>query len=139
MNERLLELLYRSFDDELSEEDQTELTSALSLFPELLEEKKRIIEMRQMIKGEAVHSFKPFFAAQVMQRIKSESIEQEDFLGSLIWVFRRIALAGTIAILLLLANSVLVEKNNSLDSVLGMPQLTLEDTWQLDIIVEEGK
>ncbi len=132
MNERLLELLYRSFDDELTKEEQRELVEALSFWPELREEKKRITEMRQMIASEAVRSFKPFFSNRVMRRLKEKTTTGEDFFESLLWAFRRIALAGALALLLLIANNVLTERSASLNSLLRMPQLSLEDVWQLD-------
>ncbi|MFQ6114042.1 MAG: hypothetical protein ACE5NG_08115 [bacterium] len=139
MNERILELLYRSFGETLSKEEQAELEEALVASNELQEEKRCISDMRQIIADSAERKFKPFFSTRVMRRIKAEAIEQEDFWRDLVWAFRRLALAGAIAIILLLANSVLLQKNNSLDSVLGMPQLTLEDTWQMSNIVEEEK
>jgi anti-sigma factor RsiW len=139
MTERLLDLLYRSFDDELPKEEQRELAQALISSPDLREEKKRVEEMRQMIEEEAVRSFKPFFSARVMRRLRKKTVGQEDFLGALVWAFRRVALAGILAILLIIADSIFVEKNRSLDSVLGMPQVTLEEAWQLDFTVEEEK
>lgn len=139
MNERILDLLYRSFDDELTKEEQRELAEALSSSLELREEKKRITEMRQRIADEAIRSFKPFFSARVLQRLKEETVAGEDFFESIVWAFRRIALAGAAALLLLIATNVLTERTVSLDSLLGMPQLTLEDTWQLENPVLEEK
>lgn len=137
MNERLLDLLYRSFDDDLTKEEQMELSKALSLSPQLREEKKRITEIRQMIQHEAVRSFKPFFSVRVMLRLRKKTLGQEDFFRALVWAFRRVALAGVVAILLLIANSIWVEKSRSLDTVLGLPQLSLEDVTELESPVLE--
>ncbi len=137
MNEMLLDLLYRSFDEELSKEEQIMLDKALASSLELNKEKDRIAEMRKAIAENAERSFKPFFSARVMQRIKADETEQDDFFTSLVWTFRRFAIIGAITIILLLANSILVDKSISIDTALAMPQLTLEDTWQLDIMLEE--
>lgn len=134
MTDRMLELLYRAFDAELSEQEQVELENALASSPDLLEEKKRVMEMRQLIGEQSAQTFKPFFAARVMRRIRET---HDDFLISLMWAFKRIAVAGAVATVLLIANNIFIEKNQSLDAILGMPQLTLEDTYQLDLLVEE--
>lgn len=139
MNDRMPNLLYRSFDQTLSREEQQALSQAFSASPQLLEEQKRLAEMRQLIKSGAVRSFKPFFATRVMHRIKRQAGESEEFIGSLMWGFRRVAVAGAAAILLLLANNVFLEKNRSVESMLGLPQLTIEDTWQLEFLFEEDK
>ncbi|MFQ5752288.1 MAG: hypothetical protein ACE5HI_09850 [bacterium] len=132
MNERILDLLYRSFDEELSKAEQSELKKALAASPELQKEKVRIAELRQAIAINAERSFRPFFAARVMQRLKTDAPKEEDFFASLVWAFQRIALVGAIAILLLIANNILINNNRSLDSILAIPQLSVADVWQLD-------
>ncbi|MFQ5641573.1 MAG: hypothetical protein ACE5IR_26665 [bacterium] len=138
MNERILKLLYRSFDAPLSQEEEMELLQALSASSQLREEQKRLAEMRGMLKDEATRSFRPFFAARVMHRIKHEKTAGEDFVESLVWIFRRIALAGGLAILFLVITHLFVENHRSLNSVFGIPQYTLAETWQLeDPLLEE--
>lgn len=132
MDQKVLELLYRSFDGQLTPAEQERLDEALRHSQPLREEKEKIAAMRQAVSGSAAQSFQPFFAERVVQRIQAERKPQaesgEDFFGSLAWSFRRIALAGTIAVLLLLAGSVIQRGEISLNSVLAMPQLTIEDT-----------
>ncbi len=138
MNNKVLELLYRSFDAMLSKEEETLLSQALSSSPELREEKKRIEKTRRIVAEDAERSFKPFFSTRVTQKINTESLTHDDFFESLVWIFRRIALAGGLAVILLFANSLLSERDLSLDSLMGMPQITLEDSFELDnLIVEE--
>jgi len=138
MNNKILELLYRSFDAMLSQEEKTLLSQALSSSPELREEKKRIEETRRIVSEDAERTFKPFFSTRVMRKINTESLTQDDFFESLVWIFRRIALAGGLSVILLFANSLLSERDLSLDSLMGMPQITLEDSFELDnLIVEE--
>lgn len=135
MNERLLELLYRSFDDNLGEQESQELSQALAHSAELRGLKRRLTETRAAIADTAERSFKPFFAARVLQR----TTKREEFSGSLVWAFRRVALAGVFALLLLIANNLWAAKSFSWETLLGMPQLTLEDTLQLNTLLEENK
>ena len=139
MNNKVLDLLYRSFDAMLSKEEETLLSQALSASPELREEKKRIEATRRVVSEDAARSFKPFFSARVMRKIYKERLTQDDFFESLVWIFRRIALAGGLVVFLLFANSLLSERGLSLDSLMGMPQVTLEDSYELtNPIVEEA-
>ncbi|MFQ5605765.1 MAG: hypothetical protein ACE5HS_21050 [bacterium] len=137
MNKPMLELLYRSLDGHLSKEEQTMLEQALSASPELRKEKDQILAMRQTLSEGAARTFKPFFSARVMQKVRSEAKPAEEFVHSLLWAFRRIALGGAVAIALLLAINLFVEKNQNLDALLGVPQPTLEDTWQLENVIPE--
>ncbi len=137
MNEEMLNLLIRSFDENLSEVERTSLDKALAGSPELREEKKQLSEMRQMIGETAERKFKPFFSARVMWHIEESQSEQEDFFGSLVWAFRVFAMVGTAAIVLFFALNSKLANDLSIDSILGLPQLSIEDTWQLGNLTEE--
>ena len=137
MNEEMQNLLIRSFDENLSEVERTSLDKALAGSPELREEKKQFSEMRQMIGETAERKFKPFFSARVMRRIEESQAEQEDFFGSLVWAFRVFAMVGTAAIVLFFALNSNLANDLSIDSILGLPQLSIEDTWQLENLTEE--
>ena len=54
MKNEPLNLLYRSFDEELKPEEQALLTKVLSESASLRAEKKRVQEMRDIISGSAV-------------------------------------------------------------------------------------
>ena len=138
MNEEMLNLLIRSFDENLSEVERTSLDKALAGSPELREEKKQLSEMRQMIGETAERKFKPFFSARVMRHIEDSQSEQEDFFGSLVWAFRVFAMVGTAAIVLFFALNSKLANDLSIDSILGLPQLSIEDTWQLENLTEEN-
>jgi anti-sigma factor RsiW len=140
MDQKILDLLYRSFDGQLLPEEQQRLEEALASSKQLRDEKERIVALRKTISGNAAQSFEPFFAERVMQRITAEMEQKletvEDFFNSLLWSFRRVALAGAIAVLLLFANNLLRADDLSLDSLLAMPQLTIEDTWAINDLIE---
>jgi len=72
-----------------------------------------------------------------MRRIEESQAEQEDFFGSLVWAFRVFAMVGTAAIVLFFALNSKLANDLSIDSILGLPQLSIEDTWQLENLTEE--
>lgn len=131
------DLLIRSFDGAPAASERAELERALQNSPELREEKKHLEVVRGMIAKNAVRKFKPFFAARVRQRIQAETSLQEDFFESLIWMFRRVALAGALTVILLFASALLTGRASSLSTLFGMPQVTIEDTLQLDTQLED--
>ncbi len=97
MDERILELLYRSFDAELGPEETAELESALAGSPELRRERDSLLAVRDAVESSAARSFGPFFAERVMRAIRSERERQAEgarFSESLVSAFRRVALVG---------------------------------------------
>lgn len=143
MDQEILELLYRSFDDELTEADQERLMHALEASEELRKEKAEISAMRGTVAKSNAASFDAGFADRVMQQIQpqkaAQTINGDDFFGSLQWAFRRIAIAGAVAAGLLLAANLYQAQEMSLDSALAMPELSLEDTWVLSDLAESDE
>lgn len=138
MNEKMLELLYRSFDDELTEAERDELHAALTASPELQEEKKRLAELRKMVGETAESTFKPFFSARVMRQVKELQRGPEEWVRALVWGFKRVVIAGALTAVLLVAVNVASGGRLSFDSLLALPQLEITDTWQLDDLSEEN-
>ncbi len=136
MDQKALELLYRSFDAPLTPEEQRQLREALEKSRELRQEQEEIATMRRAVSQNTVPGFEPFFAERVMRRIragaKTGRKTGEDFSSSLAWSFRRIAMAGAIAALLLLANNIYRGGGISVSAIFAMPQLTIEDAWALN-------
>ncbi|RMF56566.1 MAG: hypothetical protein D6743_20090, partial [Calditrichaeota bacterium] len=85
MKERLLNLLIRSFDEELTEAERRELQNALAADAELREQKRQLQEVRHLVRESAVRSFKPFFAARVMRRVAAGPSQRSEFLDALLW------------------------------------------------------
>jgi len=118
--EKLKELLIRSFDDEsFSTEEQKLLDEALSKYPELQQEKLEIEEMRITLSGYEP-SFDTGFSKQVLNQIGSEVSPNDN----LFYLFKRFALGGVAAIIALLISAYLTDGNFSLDSLLGITNLT---------------
>jgi anti-sigma factor RsiW len=105
MEERILELLYRSFDGELSREERAELDSALADSPELRRERDELVAVRGAVKSSAADSFAPFFAERVMRGVREEREGEGEgarFLESLQCAFRRVALVAAVLVAFLL-------------------------------------
>ena len=126
MNEKLLKLLYRSFDETLTQSEQMQLDDALAKSKELQDERDRIAQMRSMISDDSAQLFKPFFAEKVMRRIREAERRQESFFESLIEVFRPIAIAVTILFIVLLTYNLFKSEKKSLASAFAEPEIRLE-------------
>jgi anti-sigma factor RsiW len=108
MEERILELLHRSFDGELGPAERKELESALARSAELRRERDELLAVRGAVKSSAADSFSPFFAERVIRAVREEregEAEGARFFESLLGTFRRVALvAAAIAAFLLVYN-----------------------------------
>ena len=127
MNKKILKLLYRSFDDDLSLEDHHRLDDALAKSAELRAEKERLLAMRAMVSDSGANSFQPFFAEKVMRRIRNAESAQESFLDSLIAVFRPVAIAAFIILVMLISYNLKKTENYTLAGALGEHKATLEE------------
>ena len=101
-----LDLLYRSFDQTLSHDEEKTLRDALAASPELGLEKARIEEMRALVSQNRRSAFKPFFTARVIQRIDALENPAVNFLAHLFSSFRLVTLTGAAAVALLIAINV---------------------------------
>jgi hypothetical protein len=133
MNDAMLELLYRSFDADLTPKEQALLDEALAASEDLRTERLRILAMRQDVSRSGVDTFKPFLATRVMARI-AESAEREAtserFLGALSHAFRRVVLAGAIVIAGFIIYNITVSDEISLTTVLGVPEISIEEVFE---------
>lgn len=136
MNKTILELLYRSLDGELTPDEQASLNEALAASEELRAEKRRLHAIRQAVAQGAVDTFKPFFAARVMQRIAQAAEPRqasESFFGGLIYTFRRVALAGAMIIAAFIIYNITASDQISFTTVLGAPEISIEEVFELPL------
>ena len=136
MNKKILELLYRSFDDDLEEKEQKQLAEALKNSEELRKEKEQILAQRRAVSLSAEKSFKPFFAERVMKRIQSMG-EKENTLEilyeSLKVMFRRFAIAGAVVLIALIIYNLGTGESLSMDEAFYVSDLTFEEILQLPL------
>ena len=135
MNEKILKLLYRSFDDGLDEKERNELEEALKESDELRREREKILAQRKTISESATQSFKPFFAERVMARIYalSEKTGTETFYETLRAAFRPFAIAGAVAMAALILYNLGIGDILSSDEVFYVTDSTIDEILQLPL------
>lgn len=136
IDKKILDLLYRSFDDDLEEKEQNQLAEALKDSEDLRKEKERIEAQRRAVSDSAAQSFKPFFAERVMSRIHALG-EKEDtleaFYESLKAVFRRLAIVGAVVMIALISYNLIIGEGLSPDEAFYVSELTFEEILQLPL------
>lgn len=134
---KILKLLYRSFDDPLNEEEQKLLNEALRQSGELREEKRHIEKQRQAIaQSGTVLSFKPYFAKRVMNRITAEEKKEnytDIFFETLFALFKRVALIGAAACIVIIAYNLAKGESLKADDALYVSQVTYEEILELPL------
>ena len=114
-------LLVRSLDEELSSSEKEKLEVCLSESSELRDEKRELLKMRNIISSTR-YSFDAGFHAKVMERIAEEKeplILRPEFNRFLFTVFKRVALTGVAAIIILFLSIYLSDDSFSFHSITG--------------------
>jgi len=141
MDEKMKILLYRSFDENLNPEENKLLDQALASSDELKQEKEQIITLRGNIKEGRATSFKSFFAERVLNKIQASinSQEEDTFFDSLFVLFRPVAIAAALLIIIVASYNVASTGLISLEGALGMPEVTLDEAYDtsLAVVLEE--
>lgn len=141
MDKKIVTLLYRSFDTKLGVEDDRKLSEALSQSEALRIEKERIFSLREKIAHGKQGTFKPFFADRVLEKIHTAEQVPEDelFFNSLYQLFRPIAIAATVLIIIVAGYNISTTGIISLESVFGIPEISLDDVYDptLSLALEE--
>jgi anti-sigma factor RsiW len=136
MNKKILRLLYRAADGELSDKEKLKLSRALEASPQLRREKDRIHQQRESLRQGAASSFSPGFADRLMhriQRLESESNGWELFYATLAAFFRRFAIVGALALLLLLSYNLKLGDRLEADEVFFASDAAYEELRQLPL------
>lgn len=144
MNDKMLKILYRSFDEALTPAEKLFLDNALKQHRELREEKERISALREKVSRNGSQSFEPFFAERVMQRISRPEYAasgQEIFWDSLVAMFRPIAIGAAIILVVILTYNIKKSDHFSLAEAFATQEVTLEDAIDptLSLVMELEK
>jgi hypothetical protein len=104
MKGRILKLLYRSFDRKLSKKEHDQLNDALSNSESLQEKKSLLLKVRDTLSTLEKPAVEPDFSNRVMAEIYTlESEKEQDlFYDSLVYLFRRVAVAVTMVLVIIL-------------------------------------
>jgi hypothetical protein len=130
MDDKMLELLYRSLDIKLNQNEQNILDTALTNSDELRAHKEAILKMRSSLKNDAPQKFGHLFADRVMQKI--EKLEQkssdEIFFESIFSVFKPIVFAATF-LLVFWVSYKYINDGNLFDSAQNSSDITLAEAF----------
>jgi hypothetical protein len=118
-------LLYESFDRNLTESERQKLDGALDSSNNLNKEKDEIFSLREMVFSNTQKDFSAGFEFEIIRRLNSSSTKgnyQYVFFNSLNTVFRRLAYATIIFIILTLSYNFGKSGNISFQSAIGIKQ-----------------
>jgi anti-sigma factor RsiW len=120
----------------MSENERTSLEEALERSPELRAEKERIRQQRELLSEGAAGSFGPGFSDRVMGRLDASAASSngwELFYATLLTLFRRFAIAGAVALLLLLTYNLRLGDKLSSEEIFFASDATYEELKQLPL------
>lgn len=123
MDKKIIKLLNESFDRDLSPQERVHLNSALVASPELREEQKRLLAIRNLLASNNA-GFRDGFSDFVMSRVTEEKKEKK--LRELAMPFNRIALPMLAAAAVLLLFTLFANGSLSIDAIMGIDQLEPE-------------
>jgi anti-sigma factor RsiW len=136
MNERMLDLLYHSFDGELTAGERKMLEDALAASEELRRERNDIMTMRKRISTGGPESFSPFFIERVMQRVATLTEAESGSRALQEWLvgaFKRVAIAGAAVAIGLVVFNLVQTEDVSFAAALGMSEISLEEMLELPV------
>lgn len=138
MNRPYHDLLYRSLDGALTPEEQAQLDAAIREDDALRAERDELMKVRRLMSHRADPVFRPGFSHRVMQRLAADmpTHATDLFVDSLAFMFRRVALAASVAVILLAAYNLADGDTVSLAATFGISEPTLEDLHDVTMALE---
>ncbi|MEZ4887786.1 MAG: hypothetical protein R3E32_23855 [Chitinophagales bacterium] len=139
--ELLYNLLLRSLNESLTDEEQLQLQSALAASKELRAEKEKLLKMNAILTNQQnAYHFKPFFAGKVMETISKEyaviqviTNSEVDFIAALLLSFQRLAIPSFALMCVMLIYVYLTADTLSLQAIMGISGVSPEDLMLLNI------
>jgi len=121
MENKLLQLLHKSFDSPLRAGEQLLLDEGLKNSGELREEKIRLENLRNILTNQQ-YSFGPYFTVKVMNKIDLLKTDGELNQG-IVFAFKRVAIPILAAAIILIAFSIFNTGSFTLDHLMGLDSL----------------
>ncbi|MXY48968.1 MAG: hypothetical protein F4Y38_06645 [Gemmatimonadetes bacterium] len=146
-----LDLMYRSLDASLTPGEQSRLDEALRRDPGLRDEYERLVRLRSQVENLESPSFRADFSQRVMERLAAESTvipasnpeggTTPEFEDALSLMFRKVAVAASVAAVLLLTYNLATSDSVSITTSFGLTEeLYPEDLYDARIALEsEGE
>jgi hypothetical protein len=135
-NKRVIKLLYRSLDTELSQRKKQKLEKELEKSEDLRREKELILERHKALSESAASSFRPQFANRVMIKIAAigDSREtQESFYDALLYGFKRLAVVGALVLIGLILFNIIEGQVIPIDEAFFASDLVMEQILNLPL------
>ncbi len=129
MDNKLYNLLLRSFDAPLAESEERQLENALASSDELRTARDEIAALRFGLQGVKEEKFKPFFAERVVERLNNQQLSMDEYFVS---VFRNVAIGAAVLVVICSAYNISREDSITLDSAFGIHHQTLEQIFALE-------
>lgn len=129
MSETIHALLLRSFDAELTTDEQSRLDEALADSESLKLEQEQLKIMRDAIGRGASRSFRPFFAERVMNRIQTiqqDALVFDPFFESLKNLFKPVLITAVVLIAIMMSYNAVRHEGTLLASE---SSVTLEEAF----------
>jgi len=141
MNKDILNLLYRSFDVKLTEEEKHKLEQALQNSDELRREKAQLIAMRKSISESSPKSFSHSFSDQIIHRLeelRESKNDYEIFFDTLFTIFRPVAVATILLMITLVSIKFIKNDEVSLKNTIELSEIYLDEVFDplVDIVKE---
>ncbi|MGB0929809.1 MAG: hypothetical protein ACPGVB_03480 [Chitinophagales bacterium] len=139
--ESTYKLLLKSLDEPLTDAEQLQLEKALTESTKLKEEKENLLKMRAMLSNQqTAYHFNPYFEGQVMAKIRAEKAPSKkasqtdiDFITALFFSFQRLAVPSFALICVVLVYVYLTADTLTLQTVMGISDISPEDLMLLNI------
>tara|TARA_B100001750_G_scaffold197528_1_gene170203 strand:- start:605 stop:1045 length:441 start_codon:yes stop_codon:yes gene_type:complete len=134
-----LDLVYRSIDSSLISGEQIQLDTALRNDPDLRAEYERLVWLRSLVEEQNSPSFREGFSNRVMNRLSLAPMSTTvlEFQDLLAFMFRRVAVVASVAVILLLTYNLTSSGNVSLPASLGLSEEQYpEDLYDARIALE---
>lgn len=130
--DKMLDLLIRSLDSELSTDEAAYLTNALEVSEQLQMEKTRLLAMRARLKSWTAPA-DPGFSDRVLAKLIK--LDDDNFSGVIISLFPRVAAACFLVLGVALGVIYMTEGSLMMETIIGVNEVALEDAV---ILVENG-
>jgi anti-sigma factor RsiW len=127
MNNDERDLLLKSLDSELSAKENQKLEDALKRSEDLRREREIFLNMRSSLKSAAVRSFREGFEERVMAKIRAK--HDEDFTAGLFRIFRPVAIAAILLIIITASFNMWNSDQISVDGILSITDISPTDAF----------
>ena len=133
--EKILELLVRSLDEDLSLEEYQVLDEALSDSEELRTKKAELQKLRLLLSEQKEEASLSFVNKVLEKTLETSNSVQKGFQSTLVYLFPRVAAALVILMLGSLLSIYVSEGNLSSEAIVGVADIYPEEAYT--ILVEE--